>query len=139
MDADGLTSVDLLEEIRAALDSLEPLLLGRIIDIEMPRLRVLADPMLFRRVFAELIGYAVADSEPADSITVRVARTEKAARIEVVNETGHATGDDLPDLASAAEELRAMGAEIGIEGPIGAVIYWMTLPLPPGASSAADA
>jgi light-regulated signal transduction histidine kinase (bacteriophytochrome) len=139
VDADGLTSVDLLEEIRTALDGLEPALLGRTIDIEMPRLRVLADPMLFRRMFADLIGCAVAHSEPPDSITVHVARTGKEARIEVVNESGHVAGDELPDLASAAEELRAMGGEIGTGGPVGAVIYWMTLPLAPGVSSAADA
>src|SRR5206468_4716314 len=64
---DGLTSVDLLEEIRAALDGLEPLLLGRMVDIEMPRLRVLTDPTLCRRLLAQLIGYAVAHSEPPDS------------------------------------------------------------------------
>ena len=138
-DADGLTSVDLLEAIRAALDELGPLLLGRMVDIEMPRLRVLTDPALCRRLLAELIGYAVAHSEPPDSITVRVARTGKAARIEVVSEGGHATGDDLPDLTSGAEELRAVGGEIGSEGPVGAVISWMRLPLAAGGSSAADA
>ena len=41
----SLTSVDLLEELRAALDELEPLLAGRIVDIEMSRFRVLADPV----------------------------------------------------------------------------------------------
>jgi signal transduction histidine kinase len=97
VDADGLTSVDLLEEIRTALDGLEPALLGRTIDIEMPRLRVLADPMLFRRMFADLIGCAVAHSEPPDSITVHVARTGKEARIEVVNESGHVAGDGRRD------------------------------------------
>ena len=95
-DGGGLTSVDLLEEIRAALDGLEPLLLGRMVDIEMPRLRVLTDPRLCRRLLAELVGYAVAHSEPPDSIAVRVARAGKAARIEVFSEGGHATGDDLP-------------------------------------------
>ena len=109
----SLTSVDLLEELRAALDELEPLLAGRIVDIEMSRLRVLADPVLFRREFASLIESAVADAEPTRSITVRVARTGKAARIEVVSERGNARSD----------------------GVIGA----MTLPLAPGASSAADA
>ena len=44
----SLTSVDLLEELRAALDELEPLLAGRIVDIEMSRLRVLVDPVLFQ-------------------------------------------------------------------------------------------
>jgi hypothetical protein len=37
-------------------------------------------------LLAEFIGYAVAHSEPPDSITVRVARAGKAARIEVVSE-----------------------------------------------------
>ena len=138
-DGDGRTSVDVLEEIRAALDGLEPLLLGRMVDIEMPRLRVFTDPRLCRRLLAELVGYAVAHSEPPDSITVRVARAGKAARIEVFSEGGHATGDDLPDLASAAEELRAVGGEIGTEGPVGSVVSWMRLPLAPGASSTADA
>ena len=138
-DGDGLTSVDVLEEIRAALDGLEPLLLGRMVDIEMPRLRVFTDPRLCRRLLVELVGYAVAHSEPPDSITVRVARTGKAARIEVFSEGGHATGDDLPDLTSGAEELRAAGGEIGTEGPVGCVVSWMRLPLAPGASSAADA
>ena len=132
-------SVDLLEEIRAALDTLESLLLGRTVDIEMSRLRVLTDPTLFRRVIAECIASALARSEPPDSITVRVARTGKAARIEVINDGGHVAGDDLPDLGAAAEEFRAMGGEIGTALPLGDVICWMTLPLAPGASSAGDA
>ncbi len=109
----SLTSVDLLEELRAALDELEPLVAGRIVDIEMSRLRVLADPVLFRREFASLIESAISDAEPTRSITVRVARIGKSAGIEVVNERGGARPD--------------------------AVIGSMTLPLAPGASSAADA
>ena len=108
-----LTSVDLLEELRTALDDVEPLIVGRIVDIEMSRLRVLADPVLFRQEFASLIRYALDDAEPAHSITVRVARTGKSARIDVVNEGDGARADD--------------------------VIGSMTLPLAPGASSAADA
>ena len=53
----SLQSVDLLDELRAAFDELEPLLAGRIVDIEMSRVRVLADPVLFislsRDVFAD--------------------------------------------------------------------------------------
>ena len=89
----SLTSVDLLEELRAALDELEPLLAGRVIDIEMSRVRVLADRGLFRREFSSLIESAVSDGEPAASITVRVARTGMAAEIEVVNERGGARSD----------------------------------------------
>ena len=139
VDTDGPRSVDLLEEMRAALDALEPLLLGRIVDIEMSRLRVVADPMLFRRVFAALIGSAVAHSAPPDSITVRVTRTGQAARIEIVNEGGYIARGELLDLAAAAEEWRVMGGEIGTAGPDGAATCWMTLPLAPGASSATDA
>src|SRR5437879_3456496 len=109
----SLTSVDLLAELRAGLDELEPLLAKRIVDIEMSRVRVLADPVLFRREFASLIESAVADAEPTDSITVRVARTGKAAKIEIVNEHGDAGSDGN--------------------------IRSMTLLLAPGASSAAAA
>jgi hypothetical protein len=109
----SLTSVDLLEELRAGLDDLEPLLGGRIVDIEMSRVRVLAEPVLFRREFASLIDSAVACAEPTDSITVRVARTGNAAKIEIVNEHG----------------------DTRLDGKIRS----MTLPLTPGASSAADA
>jgi light-regulated signal transduction histidine kinase (bacteriophytochrome) len=108
----SLTSVDLLEQLRAALDELEPLLAGRIVDIEMSRVRVLADPVLFRREFASLIESAVSDATP-NAITVRVTRTGKAAGIVVVNERGSERSDE--------------------------VIGSMTLPLAPGASSAADA
>jgi K+-sensing histidine kinase KdpD len=109
----SLTSVDLLEELRAALDGVEPLIVGRVVDIEMSRLRVLADSVLFRQEFASLIESAVADTEPTQSITVRVTRTGKSARIDVVNENDGARLDD--------------------------VIGSMTLSLAPGASSAADA
>jgi light-regulated signal transduction histidine kinase (bacteriophytochrome) len=109
----SLTSVDLLEELRAALDEVEPLIVGRIVDIEMARLRVLADPVLFRREFASLIESAVADAAPTQPITVRVRRTGKSARIDVVIETDGARSDD--------------------------VIGSMTLPMAAGGSSAADA
>ena len=73
---------------------------------------VLADPVLFRREFASLIESAVSDATP-NAITVRVTRTGKAAGIVVVNERGSERSDE--------------------------VIGSMTLPLAPGASSAADA
>ncbi len=79
----------------------------------MSRLRVLADPVLFRQEFASLIESAVAETEPTQSITVRGARTGRSARIDVVNESD---GELLDD-----------------------VIGSMNLPLAPGASSAADA
>jgi K+-sensing histidine kinase KdpD len=109
----SLTSVDLLEELRAALDKVEPLIGGRTVDIEMSRMRVLVDPVLFRREFASLIESAVAGTEPNHAITVRVTRTGKSARIDVVRESDSVGSDD--------------------------VIGSITLPLVPGTSSAADA
>jgi light-regulated signal transduction histidine kinase (bacteriophytochrome) len=108
----SLRSVDLLEELRAVLDELEPILTGRIVDIEMSRLRAQADPVLFRREFSSLIEGAVADAKPGQPITVRVARTEKSVRIEVLTEAG--------------------GAQFE------AVIGVVTLPVAPGAASPAD-
>jgi hypothetical protein len=107
-----LTSVDLLEQLRVALDGVEPLIAGRMVDIEMARLRVLVDPVLFQREFASLMESAIADAEPTRSITVRVARIGGAARIEVFDE------HDGP--------------------PSDRVIGSMTVRLAPGASSAAD-
>ena len=111
--SDDRNAVDLLEALRAALDDVEPLLAGRIVDIEMARLRVLIDPLLFRREFASLMESAIADAEPTHSITVRVARAGGAARIDVLNEHDGAPSD--------------------------ALIGSMTVPVAPGASSAADA
>jgi hypothetical protein len=132
-------AVDLLTQIRAALDGVDPLLEGRVVDIEMARLRVVTDPTLFRRVLGRLIGAAVAQTEPANSITVRVARKGKIARIEVVNEDGHAGPGDLADVSAEAEEFRAIGGEIGATGPDEPATYWMTVPLDPETATAAHA
>jgi signal transduction histidine kinase len=91
----SLPSIDLLEALRAALDEVEPILAGRIVDIEMPRVRVLADPFQFRQEFASLIESAVADAEPGHSITVRVDRSGKSVRIGVVNEHGDARSNGV--------------------------------------------
>jgi len=139
MDRTDPTPVDLLDEIRAALDAVDPLLVGRVVDIEMARLNVLTDPALFRRVLARLVGAAIAQTEPPDSITVRVARKGKTARIEVINEGSPAAHGDLEDVTAEAEAFRAIGGEIGATRPAGTATYWMTVPLTPGTSNAAHA
>ena len=102
------TSVDLLEELRAALDGIEPLIAGRIVDIELARLRVLADPVLFRREFASLIESAVADVEPTDAIVVRVTRTgSRPASTSPVN----ALDDRLHDVVGSMTVRLAPGVE----------------------------
>jgi light-regulated signal transduction histidine kinase (bacteriophytochrome) len=141
MGRDEVAPVDLLEEIRAALDSVDSLLRGRVVDIEMARLRVVIDPAQFQRVFAKLVSAAVAQTEPPNSITVRVARSGKVARIEVENDGTRVGGDeldDLEDVTSDAEELRALGGDVGTSGPAGATTYWMSVPVVPGTSHAAD-
>jgi hypothetical protein len=138
VDSNELTSVDLLEELRTALDRLGSLLIGRTVDIEMSRLRVLADPIRLGPLFAELIEFAVVHAQPPDAITVRVTRTGKAARIEIINDAGDVAGDDLPDIEPAAQALRTMGGEIGTAGQARGVICWITLPLAPGTSNTAD-
>ena len=90
----SLPPVDLLEVLRAALDELEPILAGRVVDIEMPRVRVIADPVQFQEEFAALIEAAAADAA-GDPITVRVQRTGKAVRIGVVNERDGAPQNGL--------------------------------------------
>jgi signal transduction histidine kinase len=86
MDRDDATPVDLLGEIRAALDRVDRLLRGRVVDIEMARLRVVTNPEQFQRAFAELVTAAVAEAGPANAITVRVTRAGSTANIEVMNE-----------------------------------------------------
>src|SRR5258708_3202389 len=108
-----LTSVDLLEELRAALDDVEPLLAGRTADTEMSRVPALPDPLPSHRESPSLLTRAVAHTAPTHSITVRVTRTGKSTRIDVVNEHDGERSDNL--------------------------IGSMTVPLAPGASSAADA
>ena len=102
MGADDLTEVDLLEEIRAALDGLGPLLLGRTVDVEMPRLRVLADPAALRQELGNLVETAVADTDRSDAITLRVTRAGKSARIEVVNDAGDAARSMTVPMAPGA-------------------------------------
>jgi signal transduction histidine kinase len=118
VDAASLSPVDLLAEIRAALDDVEPLLAGRVVDIEMSRLRVLVDPPAFRRDLADLVGSAVEQSDLSDTVTVHVARTGRSARLEVRNE--------------AAPGAAAAGAGDTVVGS-------MTLPLDPSTSGPAHA
>ena len=64
--------VDLLEQIRIVLDELTPLLHGRVVDVEMPRLTVGADASTLQRALVAVIGRVVDHSEGA--ITVRASR-----------------------------------------------------------------
>jgi signal transduction histidine kinase len=84
----ALQSLDLLDLLRAALDEVEPTLDGRAVDIEMPRVRVLADPHEFVRDFAALVATVLVEASPAGALVVHVTRTGKTARIDVADEGG---------------------------------------------------
>ena len=96
-------SVDLLEELRAAVDALAPRLAGRAVDIEMPRVRVLVDPVEFRRDFTALVESAIAGGEPTESIVVHVARRGKVARIQVAGAADALTVPLPPGGSGAAD------------------------------------
>lgn len=89
-----MITVDLREELRGALGELEPVLVGRVVDIEMARLWVLVDPATFRRDVVALVADAVAGTDPTRAVTVRVARTGGSVRIDVVRDDD-GTGDDV--------------------------------------------
>jgi len=117
--------VDLLEQIRTALDELTPLLHRRVVDIEMPRLTVGADAITLQRALVAVIGRAVEHSEGA--ITVRVTRQSTAARIEVMGEHPR----EHPPAASGWPAMLAVDVE-AIDGRLGerdAPLVWLTVPV----------
>ena len=82
--------LNLLEVIRAALDELAPRLEGRVVDIEMPRLFVVADADALQRELVESIGRTLEQS--GGNITVRTTKQRNAARIEISGEEPRAHG-----------------------------------------------
>ncbi len=117
--------VDLLEQIRAALDELTPLLHDRVVDIEMPRLTVGADATTLQRALVAVISRAVDHSEGA--ITVRATRQGTAARIDVMGEHSR----EHPPAASDWPATLALDVE-AIDGRLSggdAAVVWLTVPL----------
>jgi hypothetical protein len=119
--------VDLLVQIRTALDELTPLLHHRIVDIEMPRLTVVADASTLQRALVAVIGRAVEHSEGL--ITVRTVRQGTVARIEVTGEHPH----QQPPAASASGWSATLAGDVeAIDGRLGegdAALVWLTVPL----------
>lgn len=116
---------DLLEQIRAALDELTPLLHRRIVDIEMARLTVGADASTLQRALVAVIGRAVEHSE--GDVTVRTTKQGKAARIEVMGEYPR----EHPPAVSGWPATLAVDVE-AIDGRLGeedAAVVWLTVPL----------
>jgi hypothetical protein len=118
--------VNLLEQIRAALDELEPRLTGRVVDIEMPRLFVVADTDALRRALVALIDRAV--EQYAGYLTVRTTKHGGAARIEVSGEHRALarTATDWSD--TVLRDVEAIAGALDTDGPLG----WLTVPLSGG-------
>jgi hypothetical protein len=117
--------VDLLEQIRTALDELTPLLHRRVVDIEMARLTVGADASTLQRALVAVIGRAVEHSE--GDVTVRTTKQGKAARIEVMGEHPREhppTPSGWPPTLVA--DVEAIDGRLGEED---AAVVWLTVPL----------
>jgi C4-dicarboxylate-specific signal transduction histidine kinase len=115
--------VNLLEQIRAALDALEPRLTDRVVDIEMARLFVVGDEAALRRALIALIDRGVDQYE--GHLTVRTTKQRTAARVEVTGEQRRLapTVADWPDVVLRAVE--TIDGTLGTEGPVG----YLTVPL----------
>jgi light-regulated signal transduction histidine kinase (bacteriophytochrome) len=115
--------VNLLEQIRAALDELKPRLSDRVVDIEMARLFVVADQDPLRRVLVALIDRGVDQYE--GHLTVRTTKRRNEARIEVTGERRRLvpTAVDWPEPVRKA--VAAIDGTLETEGPVGL----LTVPL----------
>jgi hypothetical protein len=115
--------LNLLEQIRAALDVLEPRLDGRVVDVEMPRLFVEADDLdVLRRVLVAVIGRGLDCYDGA--LNVRTVKWRGRARTEVTGEHPIPEGGaDWPD--GIVAEVVSLRGDIGTDGAVG----WLTIPL----------
>lgn len=117
--------VNLLEQIRAALDTLEPQLEGRVVDVEMPRLFVDADAEVagLRRCLVALIERGLAQYD--GTLTVRTTKQRGVARVEVTGER-RALAPTVPDWSdTVTSDVAALRGSLETDGPSG----WLSLPL----------
>ena len=118
--------VNLLEVIRAALDELESRLGQRIVDIEMPRLFVVADADALQRTLVALIGRAIEQSE--GDIVVRTTKQRNAARIQISSERPRTREPVVDWPASLARDVDTIGGTFGEDD----AVIWLTVPLAGG-------
>ena len=116
--------LNLLEQIRAALDTLEPRLDGRVVDVEMPRLFVDGDDVdTLRRVLVAVIGRGLECYDGA--LNLRTVKWRGKARLEVTGEDAVAAADvDWPASAVAAD-VASLRGDAGTDGALG----WLAVPL----------
>jgi signal transduction histidine kinase len=144
--------LNLSDEIGEAMTLLAPLLDGRPVDIEVPAIRVIADPTLLRRALSNLVSNAVKYSPPGTEVTVRATTSGALAKIDVIDRGVGLTAEEAVrafepfwrsstavasatrgagvGLALVKEYLRVMGGDVSASSQPGmGSVFTMTLPL----------
>ena len=146
--------VDLAEELGSTMALLAPLLEGRPVEVDVPPLKVIADPALLRRAVNNLVANAVKYSAAGTPITVRAAAKGASVRIDVVDRGVGLTQEEAErafepfwrssgavrsatrgagvGLALVKEYLRVMGGDVSASSQPGmGSIFSITLPTEP--------
>lgn len=144
--------VDLVEEINAAMTLLAPLLEGRPVEIDVPAMKVVADPTLLRRALSNLVSNAVKYSPAGTPITVRAAAHGRMAHVDVVDRGAGLTSEEAErafepfwrsasavrsatrgagvGLALVKEYLRVMGGDVSVRSQPGVgSVFSIALPM----------
>ena len=77
--------IDLGDEIAEGMALLAPLLEGRPVEIDVPQVRAVADPVLLRRALTNLVSNAVKYSPSGTAVTVRAVERETHVQVDVVD------------------------------------------------------
>jgi two-component system sensor histidine kinase KdpD len=150
-------AIDLTDEINDTVALLAPLVEGRLVEVEIPALRVIADPLLLRRAMTNLISNAVKYSPAGTPISIRATKAHGFAQLDVIDrgvgltpeeaqrafEPFWRAGSALRDatrgagvgLALVREYARVMGGEAFANSRPGVgSVFSLTLPLDTSAS-----
>ena len=147
-----LRAVDLPEQVSEAIALLEPLLEGRPLSVEVPPMRVIADPTLLRRALSNLVSNAAKYSQAGTEVTVRAVSEGGLAKVEVIDRGVGLSEEDAArafepfwrsssavagatrgagvGLALVKEYLRVMGGDVSVSSQPGmGSVFTMVLPL----------
>ena len=152
--------IELAEEVHETVTLLAPLVEGRLVEVEIPPLRVFADPVLLRRAVTNLVSNAAKYSPAGTPISIRASRGDGFAQIDVIDRgvgmtpeeanrafepfwrAGSAVRDATRGagvgLALVREYARVMGGDaFAVSRPGVGSVFSLTLPLDTGASAIA--
>jgi len=144
--------LDLRREVEAIVEGYGPLFGDRKVEMDVPPLKVMADPELLRRIFVNLFSNSVKASEDSSPIQIRGVALDGKVRLEVADE-GHGLSPEEKarvfepfwrtarsvnaahrgtgiGLALVREYVRSMGGDIGVESDPGSgATFFFHLPL----------